>query len=129
MKERDRRPGEGAQTGSSGGDIRGPTRGDFSAEPKTGFTDWGNPEDGQTGGRPAEVEDAPDDEAPSEELITGIAILVDEDSLTEDLLLREIRKTAALRQGVGACGGISKVLAFMVAAGRITETDGVFSHA
>jgi hypothetical protein len=52
MKERDRRPG--------GGDIRGPTRGDF--------TDWDNPEDeieeapegyydAQMGGRPDEDED------------------------------------------------------------------------
>ncbi len=45
MQERDKRPGEG--------DIRGPTRGDF--------TDWDNPEDAQTGGRPAELEDAPED--------------------------------------------------------------------
>jgi hypothetical protein len=60
MKERDNRPGEGAQTGSSGGDIRGPTRGDFSADPRAGFTDWDNPEDAQTGGRLAEVEDAPE---------------------------------------------------------------------
>ncbi len=55
MQERDRRPGEGAQTGSSGGDIRGPTRGDFS--------DWDNPED--------ELEDAPEgyyDEELDEEL-------------------------------------------------------------
>ncbi len=44
MKERDRRPG--------GGDIRGPTRGDY--------TDWDNPEDAQTGGRPAEIEDVPE---------------------------------------------------------------------
>ncbi len=54
MQERDRRPGEGAQTGSSGGDIRGPTRGDFS--------DWDNPED--------DLEDAPEgyyDEEPDEE--------------------------------------------------------------
>ena len=46
MQERDRRPGEG--------DIRGPTRGDF--------TDWDNPED--------EREDAPEgyyDEGPDEE--------------------------------------------------------------
>ena len=46
MQERDRRPGEG--------DIRGPTRGDF--------TDWDNPED--------EAEDAPEgyyDEQPDEE--------------------------------------------------------------
>ncbi len=60
MQERDKRPGEGAQTGSSGGDVRGPTRGDFSAEQ---FTDWDNPED--------ELEDAPegyyDDEEPDEE--------------------------------------------------------------
>lgn len=51
MQERDRRPGEG--------DVRGPTRGDFSAEQ---FTDWDNPED--------EVEDAPEgyyDEDPDEE--------------------------------------------------------------
>ena len=52
MQERDRRPGES--------DVRGPTRGDFSAEQ---FTDWDNPED--------EVEDAPegyyDDEEPDEE--------------------------------------------------------------
>jgi len=39
MQERDRKP-------DGGGDIRGPTRGDF--------TDWDNPEDAQTGGRPAE---------------------------------------------------------------------------
>ena len=38
MQQRDRRPGEG--------DIRGPTRGDYS------FTDWDNPED--------ELEDAPE---------------------------------------------------------------------
>ncbi len=52
MQERDRRPGEG--------DIRGPTRGDFS--------DWDNPED--------ELEDAPEgyyDEEPD-----------DEDELTPD---------------------------------------------
>ncbi len=51
MKERDRRPGEG--------DVRGPTRGDFSAEQ---FTDWDNPED--------ELEDAPEgyyDEEPDDE--------------------------------------------------------------
>ena len=52
MQERDRRPGEG--------DVRGPTRGDYSGEQ---FTDWDNPED--------DVEDAPegyyDDEAPDEE--------------------------------------------------------------
>ncbi len=52
MQERDRRPGEG--------DIRGPTRGDFSSDQ---FTDWDNPED--------EVEDAPedyyDDEEPDDE--------------------------------------------------------------
>ncbi len=62
MQERDRRPGEGAQTGSSGGDIRGPSRGDPSAELRTGFTDWDNPED--------ELEDAPeeyDDEELDEE--------------------------------------------------------------
>src|SRR3990172_1533686 len=41
MQQRDRRPGERAQTG---GDIRGPTRGDF--------LDWDNPED--------ELEDAPE---------------------------------------------------------------------
>ena len=58
MKERNR-PGEGAQTGSSEGDIRGPTRGDFSAEPRTGFSDWDNPED--------ELEDAPDDYYDGEE--------------------------------------------------------------
>ena len=45
MQERDKRPGEG--------DIRGPTRGDTSAELSTGFTDWDNPED--------ELEDAPED--------------------------------------------------------------------
>ncbi len=48
MQERDKRRGEG--------DVRGPTRGDYSADQ---FTDWDNPED--------EVEDAPegyyDDEA------------------------------------------------------------------
>ena len=38
MQKRDRRPGEG--------DIRGPTKGDYS------FTDWDNPED--------EIEDAPE---------------------------------------------------------------------
>ena len=38
MQKRDRRPGEG--------DIRGPTKGDYS------FTDWDNPED--------ELEDAPE---------------------------------------------------------------------
>jgi hypothetical protein len=43
---------------SPGGDIRGPTRGDTSADPpgragSTGFTDWDNPED--------EIEDAPED--------------------------------------------------------------------
>jgi hypothetical protein len=52
MQQRDRRPGEEPQTG---GDIRGPTRGDF--------TDWDNPED--------EFEDAPEgyyeDEAEGEE--------------------------------------------------------------
>ena len=68
MQERDKRPGEGAQTGSSGGDVRGPTRGDFSSDQ---FTDWDNPEDAQTGGRPAEAEDAPegyyDDEETEEE--------------------------------------------------------------
>ncbi len=60
MQERDKRRGEGAQTGSSGGDVHGPTRGDFSADQ---FTDWDNPED--------ETEDAPegyyDDEEPDEE--------------------------------------------------------------
>ncbi len=58
MQERDRpderpsgrRPGEG--------DIRGPTRGDF--------TDWDNPEDAQTGGRPAELEDAQTGGRPAE---------------------------------------------------------------
>ncbi len=45
MKERDNRPGEV--------DIRGPSRGDLSAELRTGFTDWDNPED--------ELEDAPED--------------------------------------------------------------------
>ncbi len=58
MQERDRRPGEGAQTGSSGGDIRGPSRGDF--------TDWDNPED--------ELEDAAeeydDDELDEEQELT-----------------------------------------------------------
>ena len=52
MQERDKRPGEG--------DVRGPTRGDFSGDQ---FTDWDNPED--------EAEDAPegyyDDEEPDEE--------------------------------------------------------------
>ena len=52
MQERDRRPGEG--------DVRGPTKGDFSGEQ---FSDWDNPED--------EVEDAPegyyDDEEADEE--------------------------------------------------------------
>jgi hypothetical protein len=51
MQKRDRQPGEG--------DVRGPTRGDFSDEQ---FTDWDNPED--------EVEDAPEgyyDEEPDEE--------------------------------------------------------------
>ena len=59
MQERDKRPGEG--------DVRGPTRGDFSGEQ---FTDWDNPEDAQTGGRRAEMEDAPEgyyDEEPDEE--------------------------------------------------------------
>jgi hypothetical protein len=42
MQERERRPGERPQTG---GDVRGPTRGDF--------TDWDNPEN--------EIEDAPED--------------------------------------------------------------------
>ena len=58
MQQRDRRPGERPQTG---GDIRGPTRGDFS------FTDWDNPED--------ELEDAPegyyDDEPEDEESEIG----------------------------------------------------------
>jgi hypothetical protein len=44
MQERERRPGDR-------GDVHGPTRGDF--------TDWDNPEDAQTGGRPAEIEDDP----------------------------------------------------------------------
>jgi hypothetical protein len=51
MQERERRPG-------GGGDVRGPTRGDF--------TDWDNPED--------EIEDAPegyDDEDPDEEYEIG----------------------------------------------------------
>ena len=53
MQQRDRRPGEG--------DIRGPTKGDYS------FTDWDNPED--------EIEDAPegyyDDEPEGEEYEIG----------------------------------------------------------
>ena len=53
MQKRDRRPGEG--------DIRGPTKGDYS------FTDWDNPED--------EIEDAPedyyDDEPPDGEYEIG----------------------------------------------------------
>jgi hypothetical protein len=51
MQERDRRPGDG-------GDVRGPTRGDF--------TDWDNPED--------EIEEAPEDhydEDPDEEYEVG----------------------------------------------------------
>lgn len=56
MQERERRPGERPRTG---GDIRGPTRGDF--------TDWDNPED--------ELEHAPedyyDDEEPDEEYELG----------------------------------------------------------
>lgn len=57
MQERERKPG--------GGDISGPTRGDF--------TDWDNPEDAQTGGRPAEIEDAPEgyDEELDEEYELG----------------------------------------------------------
>ena len=58
MQKRERRPGQG--------DVRGPTRGDF--------TDWDNPEDAQTGGRPAEVEDAPEgyyDGQPDEEYELG----------------------------------------------------------
>ena len=43
MQERDKRLGERPQTG---GDIRGPTRGDFSSDQ---FTDWDNPEDAPEG--------------------------------------------------------------------------------
>jgi hypothetical protein len=63
MQERERKPGERPQTG---GDVRGPTRGDLSAEFKTGFTDWDNPED--------EIEDAPEgyyDEQGDEEYELG----------------------------------------------------------
>ena len=54
MQQRDRRPGEQPQTG---GDIRGPTRGDF--------TDWDNPEDDLP---EEEREDAPEDYYAEEEL-------------------------------------------------------------
>lgn len=37
-----KRPGERPQTG---GDIRAPTHGDVSSDPREEFTDWDNPED------------------------------------------------------------------------------------
>jgi len=60
MQERERPDGHPSGRRPGGGDVRGPTRGDF--------TDWDNPEDAQTGpdgppsggGRPAEIEDAPE---------------------------------------------------------------------
>ena len=65
MQERDRPDGRPSGRRPGEADIRGPTRGDRSAElpgraGRTGFTDWDNPEDAQTGGRPAELEDAPE---------------------------------------------------------------------
>ncbi len=68
MQERDRPDADARSERPSGrqpgeADVRGPTRGDHSAEPKTGFTDWDNPED--------ELEDAPEgyyDEELDEEL-------------------------------------------------------------
>ena len=62
MQERER-PGQG--------DVRGPSRGDTSAELSTGFTDWDNPEDEVLD----EVEDAPEgyyeEEQPDEGYVPG----------------------------------------------------------
>lgn len=52
MQERDRPDGRPSGRRPGEADIRGPTRGDPSAELRTGFTDWDNPED--------ELEDAPE---------------------------------------------------------------------
>ncbi len=67
MQERDKRPGEGPQTG---GDIRGPTRGDTSADHGTDFTDWDNPEDQVLDESEDAAEDYDDDDLDEEYELT-----------------------------------------------------------